>query len=290
MFAFLKRLRHGSRRDFAAPEWTAFAGENWAETILDVVVTDRHFAKQGRSISRWTLRNGDRTLVTFLKRHFRLPRWHGLWTAFTGVSGWSPGWGEFANLQIAQRLGVPTPRVLAAAEFLRPGGRLQSVLAVEELTGMLPLHEAIPLASRRIGSWEFARWKRGLIAELVRLTRLLHDGAWFHKDLYFCHFYIAEADISRPPAEWTGRVEMIDFHRLRRHSLTKPWWQAKDLGQLLYSSDVDGVTARDRLRFWRGYAAGRTGIMHLVRWIVQLRAKNNRGHNERRPQAPPKAA
>jgi len=281
-----QRLRHGCQRVFAAPEWTARTGENWTATILDLAVSDRFFTKQGRSIARWSLPNSN--LVVYLKRHFRLPRWQGLLTALLPSSRWSPGWGEHHNLETARRLGIPVPRVLAAAEFLRPGGHLQSMLAVEELTGMLPLHEAIPLAARRLTAPAFALWKRGLVAEMVRLVRLMHDGHWFHKDLYFCHFYIPEADTIRPPADWTSRVHMIDFHRLRRHAATSLWWQAKDLGQLLYSSDVEGVAPRDRARFWKLYTQGRKAA--LVRSIVLMRARNNHGHNERRPQAPIKAA
>ena len=288
MLGALQRLRRGCQRVFAAPEWVTHVGADWAESIFNVVVHDRFFTKQGRSIARWTL-DGERPLVVYLKRHFRLPRWHGLLTALVPSMRWSPGWSEHHNLEVARRLGVPVPRVLAAGEFVRPGGHLQSFLAVEELTGMLPLHEAIPLASRRLAPHVFARWKRGLIAEMVRLARLLHDGRWFHKDLYFCHFYIREADTRTLPESWPQNVHMIDFHRLQQHKLTSPWWQAKDLGQLLYSSDVEGVTPRDRARFWKLYTHGRSPAS-LVRAIVLLRARNNHGHNQRKPQAPSKAA
>jgi hypothetical protein len=290
VFRVIQRLRHGCRRVLAAPEWPDYAGADWADTILDAHVADRHFEKQGRSIGRWTLVRGTQTLVVYLKRHYRLPRWQGLLATIFPRGRWSPGWGEHHNLQTATSLGIPVPRVLAAAEYLRPGGHLQSVLAVEELAGMLPLHEAIPLAARRLNPAEFARWKRGLIAEMVRLTRLLHDDHWFHKDLYFCHFYISEGDTVRPPATWKGRVHMIDFHRLQRHFITSPWWQAKDLGQLLYSSEVEGVTLSDRYRFWKLYTQGRSGWLWLVRRMALLRARNHRGHNERKPQTPAKAA
>jgi heptose I phosphotransferase len=228
--------------------------------------------------------------VVYLKRHFQLPRWRGLLTALFPWLRLSPGWAEHHNLRIASDLGIPTPRVVAAGEFLRPGGHLQSVLAVEELTGMIALHEAIPLASRRLPPAAIAKWKRGLVLEIASLTRLMHERSWFHKDLYLCHFFIADADTVRIPETWTGRVTMIDFHRLGRHPLTSPWWTAKDLGQLLYSSDVDGVTARDRLRFWRVYAKAPTMWSNLIRRISILRANNHRGHNARKPQAPKKAA
>jgi heptose I phosphotransferase len=83
---------------------------------------------------------------------------------------------------------------------------------------------------------------------------------------------------------------MIDFHRLQRHPVTSPWWQAKDIGQLLYSSDVDGVTLRDRIRFWKLYTKDRSGWLWFVRGTAQVRARNHRGHNVRNPQFTEKAA
>ena len=72
--------------------------------------------------------------------------------------------------------------------------------------------------------------------ELARLARELHRRRVFHKDLYFCHFYIPESFTRNLPADWTNRVVMIDLHRLARHRFTAAWWQVKDLAQLLYSS------------------------------------------------------
>ena len=39
------------------------------------------------------------------------------------------------------------PLAAAAGEFIGPWGRLQSFIAIEELTDMLPLHEAVPAAA-----------------------------------------------------------------------------------------------------------------------------------------------
>src|SRR5262249_44182898 len=153
--------------------------------------------------------------------------------------------------------GLPVPRVVAGGEFIGPGTRLQSFLAIEELTGMLPLHEAIPLAARTLAPSAFRRWKEGLLGEVARLARSLHQRRYFHKDLYLCPFYVARADIASSPAAWEGRVSMIDLHRLGHHALTWPWWLVKDLGQLLYSSDVEGMERRDWWRFWQAYLGPR---------------------------------
>src|SRR5262249_41921749 len=128
-----------------------------------------------------------------------------------------------------------------------------SFLAVEELTGMLALNEALPLARERLAAADFRRWKRGLAAELARLARLLHDRRHFHKDLYLCHFFVHHDHSARLPDGWRGRVFLIDLHRLGHHPWTWWWRQVKDLAQLLYSSMLPGVDVRDQAAFWKHY-------------------------------------
>jgi heptose I phosphotransferase len=279
-----QRLVHGVRRLRQRPEWAAFAGADWADRILAVAVTDRFHAKEGRSTGRWILHAGTRRLGVYLKRHYRLPRWYGLLAALCPDAGWSPAFQEWRNLEWARGEGFPVPTALAAGEFVGPWGRLQSVLAVEELTDMLPLHEAVPAAAARLDPAVFGRWKRGLVAEVARLTRALHDRRRFHKDLYLCHFYIRAADTERVPCAWSGRVHLIDLHRLGHHPWTWPHWQTKDLGQLLYSSEVPGVAVRDRLRFWRAYlgAERRSGTAAWLRRLILFRWRLYRRHNLKR--------
>jgi heptose I phosphotransferase len=157
------------------------------------------------------------------------------------------------------------------------------VLAVEELAGMLPLNEAIPLAAQRNGVREFEKWKRGLTAEMARLTNLLHNRRRYHKDLYLCHFYIPEAFTRTMPA-WTGQVWMIDFHRLTAHPWTWPIGLIKDLAELLYSSSVEGVGMHDRARFWRCYLQGhsRTATSRWFRWLILAKWRRYRDHNAKR--------
>lgn len=275
----VRRIRHRS-------DWEKFVGPAWADRILAVAVTDDFHAKQGKSTGRWILRADERHLSVYLKRHYRLPRWRGLLATLWPEVGWSPAVQEWQHLEWARAQGLPVPVPVAAGEFIGPWGRLQSFLAVEELTGMMPLHEAIPAAAARLDAMSFSRWKRSLAVELARLTRALHGRRWFHKDLYLCHFYIAEADTERIP-EWPGRVYLIDLHRFRHHSWTWPLWQAKDLGQLLFSSETDGVGVRDRLWFWRAYL-GPARWSWRTWWLrrgILFKWQSYRRHNRKRHDA-----
>ncbi len=279
----VQRLARGARRLRQRPDWAGFVGADWADRIMAVAVTDRWHAKQGRSTGRWVLHAGGRRLAVYLKRHYRLPWWRGLLAALWPDAGWSPALQEWRHLEWARAQGVPVPAAVAAGEYIGPWGRLQSFLAVEELTGMVPLHEAIPAAAAALDGATFRRWKRGLIAELAGLTRALHARRCFHKDLYLCHFFVPLADTTSVP-DWRGRVHLIDLHRLARHRWTWRWWQVKDLAQLLYSSAVAGVNLGDRLRFWRAYLGpGRRGpgARRLRRWVL-WKWRLYRRHNAKR--------
>lgn len=279
-----QRLASGVRRLRHTIDWPRFAGRDWTDDIMDRPVTDRFHAKQGRSTGRLVLHCNGRSLAVYLKRHYRLPLWTGLLAALWPSRGWSPAMAEWDHLEWAKNQGLPVPRAVAAGEFLGPWGRLQSFLAVEELAGMLPLNEAIPQAAKRLDSGCFRRWKRGLVAEVARLTHELHGRHWYHKDLYLCHFYVSASDLETPPADWRGRVYLIDLHRLGRHPLAWPWWRVKDLAQLLYSSEVPGVDARDRVRFWRVCLGPqrRTWVGRWLRYFVLLKWRLYRRHNARR--------
>jgi heptose I phosphotransferase len=280
--ALWQRLVHGVQRVQQRSDWPAFAGADWALRIMDVELTDNFHAKQGRSTGRWILHGDGRRLAVYLKRHYRLPWRHGLLATLWPGQGWSPGLQEARHLEWAKRHGLPVPAVVAAGESIGPWGKLQSFLAVEELTGMLPLHQAIPAAAERMAPAAFARWKRGLAAEMARLTRELHQRRCFHKDLYLCHFYLPDADTFAEPPTWRGRMHLIDLHRLARHRWTWRLWQVKDLAELAYSSEVAGVTARDRLRFWRGYVGPDAGLdAWWLRPVVALKWRRYQRHNER---------
>ncbi len=285
-----RRLRRGVRLIRRQADWERFAGEGWPDRIMQEPLTDREHKKQGRSIGRMVLTDGRDKLIVYLKRHYRLPWLHGvIATLFPGRAS-SPGLQEWQRIRWAQEQGFPVPRPVAAGQFVGPWGKLTGFLAVEELHGMLPLHEAIPLAAKALDARTFVRWKRGLTAELARLARELHQRKVFHKDLYFCHFYIPESLTRTLPSDWTNHAVMIDLHRLSRHTIGSVIWQVKDLAQLLFSSEVEGVTARDRVRFWKLYRQNWPNgkcpgawLRPLVKWKWAV----YRRHNQRKPSAVP---
>lgn len=280
------RLFRGVRRVHQRADWLHFVGPDWANRIMGLVIKDRFHAKQGRSIARWTLRKDNRRLTVYLKRHYRLPRWRGLLATVWPDAGWSPAVQEWRHLRWADAIGMPVPAAVAAGEYIGPWARLRSFLAVEELTDMLPLHEAVPAAASRLDSATFAAWKRTLGAEVARLTRSLHTRRYFHKDLYLCHFYIPRQSIEDSPRShgrvcWQGHVYLIDLHRLGHHRFTWRFRQMKDLAQLLYSSDVPGITVRDRLRFWHAYLGSETRgwLVTLLRYGILVKCQRYRHHN-----------
>lgn len=263
------------------PEWSQVAPAS-PESVMSASLTDRHHAKQGRSIVRWTL--GDGRLVVYLKRHFRDSRWVSLLARITGRANWSAAWQEYEHLQWARAEALPVPRAVAVGACIGPKFQLCSFLAIEELAGCQALHELIPRAAKAMSSKEFHIWKCGLTREVARIVRTLHALRRFHRDLYLCHFFVPERSILTRSVSWKNEVTVIDLHRMAHRVLFWRWWQLKDLAQLLYSSDIQGITSRDRLRFWRYYAGPtrRHGLGPLLRRLILLRWKNYREHNAAR--------
>jgi heptose I phosphotransferase len=283
--SFWQRLTRGCHRLLQRPDWESFIGSSWPESIMQAEVTDGFLAKQGRSTGRWVLHSPEgRRLVVYLKRYYRLPFWRGWLAALWPSVDWSPAMQEYRRLCWLGSQGVPVPAAVATGEFIGPWGKLQGMLAVEELTDMLPLPQAIPLAAETLPADVFRWWKAGLVKELARLTRLLHDRRHFHKDLYLCHFFIRRTDVERPPEAWRKRVVLIDLHRLGHHPRTWRWWRLKDLAQLLYSSEIGGIEARDRIAFWKHYREpGVTSRRsRWLRWLVGLKWSRYRSLNRRK--------
>jgi len=255
--------------------------EDFDATVMSLESRDRFHAKQGRSTARVVLQAADRPLAVYLKRHFRLP-WPARLAALLDPAGrHSPAAAEWAHLERVRALGIDVPDVVAAGERIGPRTDLRSFLMVAELSGCAALNESLPQLAGRLDARAFARLKHRLIAEMARITATLHAARVFHKDLYLCHFFLDP--ISLEPDGRRPRVVLIDLHRLHEHRHGSLWWRWKDLGQLLFSTyGVDGITDRDRIRFWRRYC--RLVGIDRPDWharMVRLRAARYREHNRK---------
>ncbi len=246
-------------------EFARTAGTSWADELMargPVPGSERYHAKQDRDIARVPLRYGSYSAVVYLKRHYEPLTRHDVLDTVEMLLGESPARSEASNIAWARGAGVPVPDVVAGGERLAGvtalgGGWRQSFLAVRELAGMLALHELIPLAAGRLGDAEFAAWKRAALAEAARLAWLLHARGAFHQDFYLCHLFLAESSLSEPGADLTGRITVIDFHRLARAGGARGanLW-VKDLAQFAFSfGGVEGLSAGDWLTFRRAYEA-----------------------------------
>ena len=247
---FWDRLLRGSRWLWLDERYRDALPPDLGETVMTLESRDRLHAKQGRSTARVVFHGPAGPVPVYLKRHFRLP-WPARLAALLNLRGrHTPGAAEFDHLNRARGLGLAVPDVVAAGERIGPWGRLQSFLIVAELTGSLPLHEAIPALSARLDPPAFERLKRGLARETAGIAATLHRARVFHKDLYLCHYFLDMSRLDQPGR----RLALIDLHRLAEHKVWPDRWRRKDLGQLLFSTEgVTGLNDRDALRFWAHY-------------------------------------
>ena len=242
------------------------------EAVLKLPARDHFVEKQGRSTGRYTIAGSNESVSVYLKKYFRMPWWQRLLMP----TGRFPGPRELANLQRVAALGIAVPEpVVAGADRNR---HCKSLLAVRELEGYVPLHEFIPARFLRPEAASQRALRRQLAHRLADIVRTLHAANLYHLDLYLCHFFIREGDekgsgvvcrngpqgashrggrVSHkrlptpfcPPAGF--ELVLIDLMRLKHSRLSR--WRIKDLAQLLFSSDLPGITRTDRFRFFKQY-------------------------------------
>ena len=263
------RLLRGSRWSWRADRHAEALPLDLDASIMALEGGDRHHRKQGRSTARVRFDAVGAPLSVYLKRHYRLPAWDRVRALVHPSGRYSPAAAEWAHLERARGLGITVPEVVAAGERIGPWGHLQSYLMVAELVDQAPLHEAIPALAATLAPAAFARLKRALVIEMAEMVARLHAAHAFHKDLYLCHFFLPP-DGFQPSG--TGRLCLIDLHRLAVHRWSSVRWRCKDLGQLLFSTvGVLGVDDRDRLRFWKHYRRR----MHL--WFPRVEGRLAQG-------------
>ncbi|WP_422926541.1 lipopolysaccharide kinase InaA family protein [Singulisphaera sp. PoT] len=248
--SFWARLLKGTSWIWMADRHREALPEGLREQVMSIESRDRYHAKQGRSTARVVFHSGEGDLTVYLKRHFELP-WKARLAAIVHPKGrHTPASAEWAHLERVRALGIDVPEVVAAGEQIGPLGTLNSFLMVAELTGCLPLNEAMPELVAMLDARDLETTKHALIESMATIVAKLHRSCLFHKDLYLCHFYIDMRFEGTPG----NHLSLIDLHRLGEHRWTAERWRTKDLAQLLFSTfEISGITDRDRMRFWVAY-------------------------------------
>jgi heptose I phosphotransferase len=84
--------------------------------------------------------------------------------------------------------------------------------------------------------------RSGLLREVARLTRKMHEAGLHHQDYYLGHLLRSQAD--------PKQLYIIDLGRVRKQRKLSRRWIVKDLAQLDFSADA---SPWERLRFLREY-------------------------------------
>lgn len=87
------------------------------------------------------------------------------------------------------------------------------------------------------------KFKRALIKEVARISRVMHGLGINHRDYYICHFLCKSQ----------SGLYLIDLHRAQIRKKVPFRWLCKDLASLYFSSMDIGLTKRDIIYFLKEY-------------------------------------
>jgi hypothetical protein len=200
-----------------------------------------------RENCRLTLANPETGFIrAYLKRH-RTPQPKRFLN--NGAEGFiAPGLAEADAVGRCQRAGVPTMDVIAAGQTLdEAAGWVDSFFMSEEISNAKPADE---LWTTRFGSAkdiDFLREDRlRFLDALADAARRFHAAGLFHRDFYWCHFFVREAPRGR------FNVQLIDLQRVSGAERLPARWILKDLAQFRFSMPSD-LTADEQSYWFRRY-------------------------------------
>lgn len=186
-----------------------------------------------------------RSLWDRFRRRFRTPR-------------------PFVSLAAARRLaalGVPTPRVLAAACGMSPDGELRDLLVTSELPSAVRFGDKLAA--------ELGEERAALARELVPVVFLMHENGFLHGDLSLRNWY------RLPDGKW-GLIDLDGAAVCRRKASTAR--RMDELARLASSCFVAATRPEDGLAELTGFIrvfldeyAGRGGAVSPRRFARRSR-------------------
>ncbi|MCU1740222.1 MULTISPECIES: lipopolysaccharide core heptose(I) kinase RfaP [Pseudomonas] len=154
---------------------------------------------------------------------------------------------EWRAIQRLQEVAVPTMTAVAYGERGSNPADQHSFIVTEELAPTISLEDFSMDWPKQPPE---PRLKRALIAEVARMTGMMHRAGVNHRDCYICHFLL---HTDKPVTADDLKLSVIDLHRAQTRAAIPARWRNKDLAALYFSVLDIGLSRRDLLRFLKGY-------------------------------------
>lgn len=154
---------------------------------------------------------------------------------------------EWKAIQRLRAIGVATMTAVAYGEKGSNPADQHSFIVTEELAPTVSLED---FSVDWLKNPPQPALKRALIAEVARMTGMMHRGGVNHRDCYICHFLL---HTDKPVTPDDFKLSVIDLHRAQTRPTITRRWRNKDLAALYFSALDIGLTRRDKLRFLKGY-------------------------------------
>ncbi|QDU59825.1 Lipopolysaccharide core heptose(I) kinase RfaP [Planctomycetes bacterium Pan216] len=249
--------------------WTTLEAVMQAE---DVTVVRRVGQRDNTRLTLARASDG-KVVRAYMKRH--VSRCFGDWLfGIVSGRGWSPpGIAEAESVAAARRAGVATMTTIAAGcEINERPWQAASFFVSEEIDGGVPADDfwRAEFPSDAGGDNEHDPRRDAVIEALARSARRLHGAGMFHRDFYWCHFFVRQ----HPHEPGKFAAHLIDLQRIVRRPLLAARWRLKDLAQFVYSIP-EGALSNDERRRWFEYYRDidRWSWSHRLEWAaIRVRA------------------
>jgi len=162
---------------------------------------------------------------------------------------------EWHGIHHLDRINIKTMTPAGYGMVNRNPARRKSFIITEALEDTISLEEYCGQWKTRPPHGENEiRFKRWLIDQLARITRLMHNSGANHRDYYLIHFLLRKGfDENGTLSPEKSHLFLIDLHRMQLRKHTPYRWRVKDVAGLYFSSMDTGLSTRDLYRFMSLY-------------------------------------
>lgn len=185
---------------------------------------------------------------TLFVKHYRCPRWLGVWRYLIEASHSRREWRK--ALEVARRK-VPTARPVAIAEQQRGGLVRDNYYVCEGIPNSQSLDDYVGLELPLLSATIRSRQQRQMIVSLARLMAAAHEAGIDHNDLHTGNILIRW-----PQSDAEPELYLIDLPGIRVGSPLN-WPRSRDSLAMLGGGWLMRLSRADRWRFWSTYLAQR---------------------------------